>query len=86
MQENCCCLLLIGGGGMGGGNPDLGLRPPFMKLLWQPIVEFGHQDNFLRMSGPSCRLHGNVLLQGIVEGLLPIGKLEDDVIPVSHCC
>ena len=71
---------------MGGGNPDLGLRPPFMELLWRPVVKFGHRDNIFRTSGPSCHLRGNVLLQGIVEGLLPIGELEDDVIPVSHCC
>ena len=85
MQEYRCCLFLVGGSGMGGCDPDLGLRPPLMKLLWRPIVKFGSQDNFLRMSGPSSCLHGDVLLQGVVEGLLPIGKLEDDVIPVSHC-
>ena len=71
---------------MGGRDPDLGLGPPFMKLLWRPIVKFGCRDNFLRMSGPSSCLCGDVLLQGIVEGLLPIGELEDDIIPVSHCC
>ena len=71
---------------MGGRNPDLGLQPPFMELLWQPVVKFGHQDNLLRTSGPCSCLHSNILLQGIVEGLLPIGELEDDVIPVSHCC
>ena len=71
---------------MGGGNPDLGFRPPFMKLLWRPIIKFGCWDNLLRTSGPSCCLHSNVLLQGVVEGLLAIGELEDDIIPVSHCC
>ena len=71
---------------MGGRDPDLGLRPPFMKLLWQPVVKFGHRDNLLRTSGPSSCLCGNVLLQGVVEGLLPVGELKDNVIPVSHCC
>ena len=33
-RENCHCLFSIRGGGVGGGNPDLGFRPPFMKLLW----------------------------------------------------
>ena len=56
-----------------------------MELLWQAVVKFGHWDNFLRMRGPSSCLHGNILLQGIVKGLLPIGELEDDIIPVSHC-
>ena len=70
---------------MGGGDPDLGLQPPFMKLLWQPIVKFGHRDNFLRTSGPSSCLRSDILLQGVVEGLLAIGELEDDVIPISHC-
>ena len=71
---------------MGGRDPDLGLRPPFVKLLWQPIVKFRRWDNLLRMSSPSSCLHSDILLQGIVEGLLPISELEDDVIPVSHCC
>ena len=71
---------------MGGGNPDLGFRPPFVKLLWRPVVKFGHRDNLLRTSGPSCCLRSDVLLQGVVEGLLTIGELEDDIIPDSHCC
>ena len=71
---------------MGGGNPNFGLRPPFVKLLWQPVVKFGRQDNFLRASGPSSCLCSDILLQGVVEGLLPIGELKDDVIPVSHWC
>ena len=71
---------------MGGGNPDLGFRPPFVKFLWRPVVKFGHRDNFLRMSGPSCCLCSDILLQGVVEGLLAVGELEDDIIPVSHCC
>ena len=71
---------------MGGGNPDLGFQPPFVELLWRPIVKFGRWDNLLRMSGPSCCLCGNVLLQGVVKGLLSICKLENDIIPVSHCC
>ena len=71
---------------MGGGNPNLDFRPPLMKLLWGPVVKFGHWDNFLRMSGPCSSLRCNILLQGIVEGLLPIRELEDDVIPIGHCC
>ena len=62
---------------MGGGNPDLGFRPPFVKLLWRPVIKFRRWDNLLWMSS---------LLQGVVEGLLAIGELEDDIIPVSHCC
>ena len=54
-RENCCYLFSIGGSGVGGGNPDLGLRPPFVELLWQPVVKFGRWDNFLRTSGPSVR-------------------------------
>ena len=86
MREYHHCLLSIGGSGMGGHNPDLGLQPPFMKPLWQPVVKFGRRDNFLRMSSPSSCLCSDILLQGVVEGLLPIGELKDDVIPVSHCC
>ena len=71
---------------MGDGNPNLGLRPPFVELLWRPIVKFGRQDNLLRMSGPPCHLCGNVLLQDVVKGLLSVCKLENDIIPVSHCC
>ena len=71
---------------MGGGNPDLGFRPPFVKLLWRPVVKFRCRGNLLRTSGPSCCLCSDVLLQGVVEGLLAIGELEDDIIPVSHCC
>ena len=70
---------------MGGRDPDLGFRPPLMKLLWQPVVKFRRRDNLLRTSGPSSCLRSDILLQGVVEGLLAIGKLEDDVIPVSHC-
>ena len=70
---------------MGGGNPDLGFRPPLVKLLWQPVVKFGRQDNLFRTSGPSYRLRGDVLLEGVMKGLLSVCKLEDDVIPVSHC-
>ena len=71
---------------MGGGNPDLSFRPPFMKFLWRPIIKFGRWDNLLRTSSPSCRLHGDVLLEGVMKGLLSICKLKDDIIPVSHCC
>ena len=71
---------------MGGGDPDLGFRPPLVKLLWRPVVKFGRQDNFLRMSSPSSCLHSELLLRGVVEGLLPMSELEDDIIPVSHCC
>ena len=70
---------------MGGGNPDLGFRPPFMKLLWRPVVKFGRRDNLFRTSGPSCHLRGDVLLEGVMKGLLSICELEDDVVPVSHC-
>ena len=86
MREYCHCLLLVGGSGMGGGDSDLGLQPPFVKPLWRPIVKFGCCDNLLRTSGPSSCLCSDILLQGVVEGLLPISELEDDVIPVSHCC
>ena len=34
MQEYRHCLFLVSGGGMGGHNPDLGLQPSFVKLLW----------------------------------------------------
>ena len=71
---------------MGGCDPDFGLGPPFVKLLWQPVIKFGCQDNFLRMSGPSCHLCSDVLLEGVMKGLLSICELEDDIIPVSHCC
>ena len=71
---------------MGGRNPDLGLRPPLMKLLWRPIVKFRRWDNLLRTSGPSCHLCSDVLLEGVMKGLLSVHELEDDVIPVSHCC
>ena len=84
-REYRCCLFSVGGGGMGGRDPDLGLQPPFMKLLWQPVVKFGCQDNFLRTSSPSSCLCSDILLQGVVEGLLAIGELEDDVISISHC-
>ena len=86
MQEYRHCLFSIGGIGVGGHDPDLGLRPPFMTILWRPVVKFRCWDNFLRMSSPSSCLCGNVLLQGVVEGLLPVGELKDNVIPVSHCC
>ena len=69
---------------MGGGNPDLGLQPPFVELLWRPVVKFRRRDNFLRTSGPSCCLCGDVLLEGVMKGLLSVCELEDDVIPVSH--
>ena len=49
------------------------------RKVWAP-------GQFLRTSGPSSCLHSNILLQGVVEGLLPIGKLKDDIIPVSHWC
>ena len=51
-----------------------------------PIIKFRRRDNLFRTSGPCSRLRSDILLQGIVEGLLPVGELEDDVIPVSHCC
>ena len=70
---------------MGGCDPDLGLQPPLMKLLWRPVVKFRRRDNLLRMSSPSSCLRSDILLQGVVEGLLPIGELEDNIIPVSHC-
>ena len=70
---------------MGGGNPDLGFQPPFMKLLWRPVVKFRRWDNLFRSSGPSCRLRGDVLLEGVMKGLLSVCELEDDVVPVSHC-
>ena len=57
-----------------------------MELLWRPIIKFGHRDNLLKLSGPSCRLCSDVLLEGVMKGLLSICELEDDVIPVSHCC
>ena len=85
MREYHHCLLSVSGGGVGGRDPDLGFRPSLMKLLWRPIIKFGRQDNLLRMSGPSSCLRSDILLQGVVEGLLAIGELEDDVIPVSHC-
>ena len=71
---------------MGGCDPDFGLGPPFVKLLWRPVIKFGCRDNVLRMSGPSCHLCSNVLLEGVMKGLLSICELEDDIIPVSHCC
>ena len=70
---------------MGGGNPDLGFQPPFMKLLRRPVVKFGRRDNLFRTSGPSCHLRGDVLLEGVMKGLLSVCELEDDVVPVSHC-
>ena len=70
---------------MGGCDPDLGLQPPFVKLLRQPVIKFGRWDNFLRTSSPSSCLRSDILLQGVVEGLLAISELEDDVISVSHC-
>ena len=84
-REYRCCLFSVGGSGVGDRDPDLGLRPPFMKLLWRPVVKFRHWDNFLRTSGPSSCLQSDILLQCVVEGLLAIGELEDDVIPISHC-
>ena len=51
VQVNSCCLLLISGGGMGCVDPNLDFGPPFVELLWRPIIGLRGCDNFLWRKG-----------------------------------
>ena len=72
---------------MGGGNPNLNLGPPFVKLLWRPIIGLRGCDNFLCRNGTGdardcvC-LMGEELGESLPEVLLVLDKLLDSCFPI----
>ena len=74
---------------MGGRDPDLDLRPPFVKLLWRPIIGLRGHDNFLSRNGACCGrgeicLVGEELGECLPKVLLILNELLDGPFPI-HC-
>ena len=74
---------------MGGCNPDLDLRPPFVKLLWRPIIGLRGCDNFLSRNGTCCGggdigLVSEELGKCLPEVLLVLDELLNGSFPI-HC-
>ena len=74
---------------MGGRNPNLNLGPPFMKLLWRPIVGLRGCVNFLCRKGTCCGggnigLVGEELGKSLPKVLLVLDELLNSSFPI--CC
>ena len=74
---------------MSGRNPDLGLRPPLVKLLWGAVVRLRGCDNFLSRNSACCGggdigLVGKELGECLPKVLLVLDKLLDCSLPI-HC-